>query len=74
MDSELQRDSDIHTVSRYIHYTSSDIQRLVEARKQIYLKDKYDIGKGTYNPSLEWDKFQEWMKEFITKRDSNEIK
>jgi phosphatidylethanolamine-binding protein (PEBP) family uncharacterized protein len=70
MDSELQKDMDIYNVSNCIHYTSSDIQRLVEARKQIYLKDRYDIGKGNYNPSLEWDKFQEWMKEFITKRDN----
>ena len=70
MDSELQRDMDIYNVSSCIHYTSSDIQRLVEARKQIYLKDRYDIGKSNYNPSLEWDKFQEWMKEFITKRDN----
>ena len=74
MDTQLQRDIDIHNVSRRMHYTSSDIQRLVEARKQIYLKDKYDIGKGSYNASLEWDKFQEWMKKFITKRDSHEIK
>tara|TARA_R110000782_G_scaffold87934_1_gene170004 strand:+ start:106 stop:330 length:225 start_codon:yes stop_codon:yes gene_type:complete len=73
MDSKLQRDMDIHTISRHIHYTSSDLERLVEARKQIYLKDNYDIGKSNYNSSLEWDKFQEWMKEFIIKRDINEI-